>query len=190
MDGSILRWIFAGWVLAATLAGAVLTSFHQPFRSPEGRVAGLAAVAAPGRWHAVHVLSGACGCSQKVMRALLERGPAEGVREEIVMVDGVEGYLAGSAGLLQQLVKEGFVVSHRKAVEIAPELGLRGVPLLLVMGPEGGVRYSGGYGPAGNESAAIVAELRRGRRPAARSLVGCAVGASLRQAIDPLGWKY
>jgi hypothetical protein len=175
---------------AVVLAGGILTSYHQPFRAADGKLLELAQVSSPGRWHAVHLLAGGCGCSQRVMTHLLERGVAAGVTEEVVVVDGPEPYLAGSATLLEQLKTRGFNVSHRAVAEIAPEMGLRGVPLLLVADPDRKVRYMGGYGSRGDQAGPILTALEQGREVRVEALIGCAVGSQLRHKADPFALKY
>jgi hypothetical protein len=66
-------------------------------------------------------------------------------------------------------------------------------PLLVVLGPDGSVRYSGGYteqkqGPAIRDLE-ILAAAARDERPSHSPLpvFGCAVAADLRRRLDPTG---
>ncbi len=189
------RVLLALWAAAALLAGGMLTSFHQPFAGPWARVAGLAGsgMQASGReagWGVVHVLSGSCACSQRVMRHLLERRQTDGVMEEVVLVDDGEAYLAGSAELIERMRDAGFAVSRRTAAELVGEYGVRGVPLLLVISPGRKLAYAGGYGERSDADTGIVERLRAGKQADALPILGCATGHALRAASDPFGWKY
>jgi len=114
----------------------------------------------------------------------------DGVVEEIVIVDGQEPYLPGSAELLTRLAKEGFAVNHIEAASLPPAAGLRGVPLLVLAGPEGSVRYSGGYGGNGDQDAVLLREIEAGHEIKPLAVVGCAVGSRLRRSADPFHLKY
>jgi hypothetical protein len=190
MRVSINAWLFGGWAGAVVLAGGALMSFHQPFVTPGERILGLGRVVDGGGWRMLHVVSGSCGCSQKVMRHLLERGPMPGVQEEVVVVDGGEPYLDGSAGLMAGLAQAGFAVSHLAAAEVPADAGLHGVPLLVVAKPGRSVVYVGGYGAGGDQDGAIVRALRADQKATPLAVVGCAVGARVRREADPLHLKY
>jgi hypothetical protein len=181
------------WVVAVILVGGALTSFHQPFQTPAESILALSRAAAPNTWQTVHILSGSCGCSQRVLRHLLDRRPLDGVAEQILLVDGLAGSeqdLPGTAALLEQLQRAGFAVRHLAAKDIPREYGLRGVPLLLVVSPRHHVAYLGGYGSQGDQDLRILTELRSGQEAKVLPVVGCAVGSHLRQQADPFHLKY
>ena len=138
----------------------------------------------------LHVLSGSCGCSQRVMAHLLRRGVSGGVFEQILVVDGNEPYLPESADLLGRLAATGFQVTHIRASNVPAAVGLHGLPLLMLATAEGRVRYKGGYGMNGDQDAAILRQVIVGRAPRALAVLGCAVGAELRRKADPFGLKY
>ncbi len=190
MRVTLAGWMFGGWACAAVLAGSVLMSFHQPFRTPGEGIMSLGHAPDGGSWRMLHVVSGSCGCSQKVMDHLLQRGPVAGVQEEVLVVDGGEPYLTGSAARLEKLAKAGFVVSHVKASAIPADAGLKGVPLLAVASPGRGAVYVGGYGSGGDQDGTILRELMAGRKASPLAAIGCAVGLRIRRAADPLRLKY
>jgi hypothetical protein len=182
--------LFCLWAIVAVFLGSVLMSYHQPFVQPSDGVLSLAGPGDGVHWRAVHLLSGSCGCSQTVMKHLLQRGPFREVAEQVIVVDGAEAYLPGSAALLGALQTRGFAVRHLSTRDVTAEAGLRGVPLLVYATPEGRPAYVGGYGAPANGDEEIYREVRAGAKPSPRPLLGCAVGAALRHAVDPLGLKY
>lgn len=184
------HWIFALWVAAVLLSGAILSSFHQPIRPPSPRILALTRDDAPGHWRAIHFLSASCGCSQRVMRHLLERRPFPNLPEQIVVLDGPAPYLPGSRQLLAALQAAGFTVTHLQSTSIPPDAGLRGVPLLVFATPENTIAYAGGYGPSERADTQILRTLQSGAKPAPLAVLGCVVGRSLQHQADPFRLKY
>jgi hypothetical protein len=184
------KWMFAVWAASVVLLGSIFTSYHQPFLSPGSGILALAKSPDTHGWRAVHVLSGGCGCSQKVMRHMLERGKFAGVAEQIVVIDGQESYLPGSEQLLAQLGRAGFPITHLRAEDMPPDAGLHGVPVLAIANPIGQVAYLGGYGSAGDQDGAILQQVQMGHAPKPLAIVGCAVGNGLRRKADPFHIKY
>ena len=182
--------MFAAWALAVVLVGGILTSFHQPFRAPDGSILSLGKQPPRPEWRALHILSGSCGCSQRVMQHLLRRRPFNGVAEEIVVVDGDAPYLSGSSELLAGLAGEGFSVSHVAAKDLPQETGLHGVPLLVFASPVNKIAYVGGYGSSEDRDGEILEQVRSGQTPTALAVLGCAIGKGLRRNADPFHLKY
>lgn len=178
------------WAAAALVIGSVLTSYHQPMLAPRETVLALAGSSAPAKWQAIHVLSGACGCSQRVMRNLLTRGPMQGSLEQIIVADGDESYLPGTELLLRQLKEAGFKVTHRGAEDLVRDTGMRGVPLLVIVSPDRTVAYLGGYGVNGDQANIILASAIAGKTDTPLPIFGCAVGQRIRREVDPFGLKY
>jgi hypothetical protein len=190
MAGKHVSRLLAAWAVAVILVGGVLTSYHQPFRTPDEKLLLLMTDPGHGEWKALHLLSGGCGCSRRVMLHLLARQKMDHVEEQVLMVDDQESYLPDVETLLGKLQKAGFSVSHIAADHIPDEAGFSGVPLLVFASPEGKPAYIGGYGTAGDQDTAIYANLRAGRAQKSLNVIGCAVGSRVRRAADPLHLKY
>ena len=199
-----LRWLAGIWIAASLLTGSILLSFHVPFRAPASGILRLVPQMHPGQPRLLHILSGGCGCSQKIMQHLAARDPQPGVEEQVLILDparidgeqgrrqigSLAGYLPGSLALLHLLESRGFAVIHLSADQLPADAGLRGVPLLVAASARGEVTYLGGYGPAGDEDARL---LRTGFSTAnlkAEAIFGCAVGARLQEKTDPFRLKY
>ena len=191
MKGRIgLMCLMAVWVIAVVFVGGALMSYHQPFQLPSPTILSLAPKTSSHEWEAVHVLSGGCACSQRVMRHLLERHPADGIQEQILVVDGEEADLPETGALLASLEQEGFPVTHIRIKNVPAGVGLYGLPLLVFASPEKKVTYLGGYGVRGDQDRQIFEQVRSGGTPKVLAVAGCAVGARLRRKADPLHLKY
>jgi hypothetical protein len=183
-------WLFGVWAIVTVVIGGVQMSYHQPFAMPSGAVLNLAGQGDGTHWRAMHLLSGSCGCSQRVMTRIIARGPLPEVGEQVILVDGSEAYLPGTAALVLQLRARGFTVSHLSADDVADKVGLRGVPLLVFATPENLVAYVGGYGMSQDGGGEIYRNLREGQKPRPLPILGCALTTALRHTVDPLGLKY
>lgn len=183
-------WLFIAWAAVVILIGSALISFHQPFQAPSGSILTLAKQPVGGQWQVLHVLSGSCGCSQKVMQHLLKRHPFYGMAEQVLIIDGDEPYLPESNALLAQLRQKGFPVTHIAAKNIPQSTGLYGVPLLVVALPDSKIAYMGGYGNRGDQDGEILQQIRSGQAPRPLAVRGCAIGARLRRTADPFHLKY
>jgi hypothetical protein len=120
----------------------------------------------------------------------LIRHRLDGVSEQIVLVDGPEDYLPGSAALALALEAEGFKVSHIAAKDIPEDSGLKGVPLLVFSSPDRKVAYIGGYGATGDGDKVIYEQIRQGAKPRTLPVRGCAIGDRIRRKADPFRLKY
>jgi hypothetical protein len=178
------------WTAAVVVIGGVLMSYHQPFVTPDARILSLGSTSQRGRWRALHIVSGSCVCSRRVMEHLLQRRPQAGLVEEILMIEGSEIPLAGTASLLNKLEAAGYTVSRLAAEAIPESSGLHGVPVLIYATPENKLAYLGGYGKAGDQDVAIYRQVRRGDAAEPLPVLGCAVGNRVRGRADPVGWKY
>jgi hypothetical protein len=184
------KCVFGIWFAAVIVLGGILTSYHQPFQSPDKNVLELAGPPIASGWRAIHILSAGCGCSLRVMQHLLARPPLDGATEQIVLIDGNGPSLAGSEELLKRLKAKGFRITHRLAKDIPPALGLRGVPLLVVATPENKLVYSGGYGSHEDQDVQVFRQVRTGLSTASIPVLGCAIGSQLRRSADPFRFKY
>lgn len=123
------------------------------------------------------------------MQQLNRRGPVPATIESVILVDDGEPGLPGSDALVAGLKHAGFNVSRVPAERARQAYGLVGLPLLLAS--RGNNRaYMGGYGSDLQAGATILERLRSGNMVSALPVLGCAVGASLRRAADPLALKY
>jgi hypothetical protein len=139
-----------------------------------------------GQWLAVHVLYAACRCSRDVVDHLLDDARPEGLAERILMVGSspeIERRLAGSA----------IEVIRVQPQELAERYAIEAAPLLLVVDPEGALRYRGGYTERKQASQLqdieIIARLREHGEAASLPLLGCPVSDALRAVLDPLGLR-
>jgi len=183
-------WLFAIWALTVILIGSVLTSYHQPFQTPDDSILALVAKPLHPQWRALHVLSASCGCSQRVMQHLLQRRLFDGVAEEILIVDGDAPDLPGSSTLLASLERAGFSITHIAAKDLPQNTGLHGVPLLVFASPTNHIAYIGGYGSTQDRDAAILEQIRSGQTAKPLAVLGCAIGKGIRRQADPLHLKY
>jgi hypothetical protein len=185
-------WALGTAVLCAYLLGAHLLSLPTPATNePRLRAAVARARGAEGKgdWIAFHLLYRGCRCSRRVLEHLLERGPAPGYAETIVLVGDADG--EGDEGDRARAAARGYRVEAIAAEALGPSYGVEAAPLLVVAAPSGEVRYVGGYserkqGPLARGAGAL-ARLAAGERVAPLPAFGCAVSERLRTAVDPFG---
>lgn len=188
--GSLLLW------LAATSVGATyLVSGHwvplpvseEPYEDVARAMAQTRE--ASGGWLTLHILYEDCGCSQGVLAHLLDSAPASGATERIVLVgDDDEG-----EGEAETARARGYEVEVLTPEELGARYHVQAAPLYAVLSPRDELVYIGGYtsrkrGPEPKHQT-ILAELMAGRTVAPLPPLGCAVSASLKQAVDPLGLR-
>lgn len=180
------------WAIAATVVAGALTSFHQPFNLPSTNIIKLASHTDYSGWRAIHFLSPACGCSQKVIAHLLARGPFTGVREEVMLVDDMGSSAPENKSQFTKLQAAGFRPTLVETRNIPVTYGLRGVPLLLLIAPGGTMTYMGGYGPSKNQiqDEEIFRHVSTGDAQKSFPVIGCAISADLKRRLDPLRMKY
>ncbi len=182
--------MFGSWAMVTILAGSILMSFHQPFRAPTPAILQLAQPATNGQTRAIHLLLGSCGCSHRVMQHLLARKPQPGLAEQIVLLDGPAPDLPDTASLAAGLVRAGYAVRRINSAQIPPDVGLRGVPLLIVAAPNDDVLYMGGYGSAYDQDTEIFHQIELKQPVQPLAAIGCAVSGSVRRQADPFHLKY
>jgi hypothetical protein len=140
-----------------------------------------------GKWLVVHVLSKECGCSAKVLDALLQHRANRDIVERIVLVSD-EGAPSDVGGRVRGLGYR-FVVASRDAT--VAQYGIQGAPSLAILSPANELRYLGGYsrrkrGPA-LEDRDIIRRTLDGEVVPALPTFGCAVGRRLEARVNPLG---
>ena len=140
-------------------------------------------------WLAVHVLYAQCRCSRDILKHLAtERRPA-GVIEKILLV----GKNPAIDAELRVLTRRRFRIIAASADELRDRYHVRAAPLMLVLGPNGALRYSGGYTQSKQSLAirdhAILAELMSQKETSELPVFGCAVSKDLQRLLDPLALK-
>lgn len=138
-------------------------------------------------WMATHVLYARCACSRRVVDALIARGPVSPFREVVLSVDG-------KIARAESLLKRGFTLRTTSAADLHRVWGVEAGPLLVVAGPDGAVRYIGGYteraqGPAFRDHQ-ILERISAGASVSPLPAFGCAVSDALQRLADPWGLKY
>ncbi|MCX6596398.1 MAG: hypothetical protein NTV70_08525 [Acidobacteria bacterium] len=160
--------VFAAGVVLPSILIASLGATHAPFQAPlfDSR-----AGAGSGQWQLIHVLADGCACSNRVRAYLKQRPGIDGVRERLVPVDGA---------------------SRLRLANLSMEISA--APLLIVVAPDGRVRYAGGYSQRrdaqdGFHDREILAKLSRGSAVEPLPVYGCATSRQMRARLDPFGLK-
>lgn len=181
--------IFAVWATLISVPLVALMVLHAPFNPVDGNGVAELVGAQKGAWAIVHVLASGCGCSRRVAKHLTMKaaGTHNSAREYVVV-------LGGSIAFESELQKAGYEVIHRDSDQLSEKLGINGVPLLVVIKPDGSPGYSGGYSKhsVGTEwsDEEVIHTAMLGSRPETLPVYGCAVGARMMKKSDPFGLKY
>lgn len=189
MFGAFVLWVpVLLMVVASLMVGHWVILPRPPTGDPEVRAA-VAQLRSKGDqpWMAVHVLYGDCPCSRRVLKHVLNSERPKGVSEKLVLV--------GQDPEFELRAREkGLTVDVVEMEQLLSKYHLMAAPMFLVVNPRGDVAYMGGYtarkqGPdiADRE---IIQHLMEGEAERERPVFGCAVGASLQDALDPLHIKY
>lgn len=191
LSARVLFWI---WVPLALALGTTLLATHwHSLPVPEDRdgrldveLAGLRTHGDQDRWLVVHVLYAACGCSRNVLEHLVHDPRPSDLAERIVMVGTnpeIDALLLSSPLPIVRLDER----------ELAERFAIEAAPLLLVVDPQGTLRYRGGYTEHKQgkllRDVAIIDGLRADHDVAALPLFGCAVTDRLRRLLDPFGLR-
>ncbi len=181
-----LQWVFFAWASVCVVVVSLLMASHL-LTLPVPKATPLTVLSARGSgWRVVHVVAKACGCSQRVLASLLERGPTTGFAERVL-------FIGDDPATEQRLRATGFDFERVTAASLEATYDIRGAPLLVVIDPRNEVIYSGGYsstqgGPL--RDALVLAEARVGRTVEPMPYFGCAVTPALQKQLDPLSLKY
>jgi hypothetical protein len=140
-------------------------------------------------WVAVHVLYAQCRCSQGILKHLASEPRPRGVAEKILLV----GQNAAIASELRALAARSFRIVTVGPDELRDRYHVQAAPLMLVLGPDGALRYSGGYtqhkqGPVIRDRV-ILAELMSKNETSELPVFGCGVSRELQRLLDPLALK-
>jgi len=188
-----LRVLFGAWIVSFIVVGAYLLAPHlltlpvpQPTDAALLRTTAERLPAERGRWMALHILDQDCPCSVRVLDHLLAQPRPTTVAERIVWIASVP-----DPRRIAEIRAHGFDLDLVAPEQLSDRYHVEAAPLLVVVDPADRVHYLGGYTPRKQASdvrdAAIIAAVLRGDRVAPLPTFGCAVGASLRTTIDPLG---
>ncbi len=138
-------------------------------------------------WHLVHVLYSQCRCSQRIFDYLLESERPRGAREVVLLVGPHESFSRSARA-------RGFSVEHVAPEELKLRYGIESAPLLLILSPDGAVRYSGGYTARKQgidyRDITLLAELQARGDADRLPLYGCGTSRELQSYLDPIGLKY
>lgn len=148
---------------------------------------GLRAEQDDGQWVVVHVLYSRCTCSQRVFDHLFDDQRPAGAHERILLVEA-------DAAIERRAAARGFAVETVSRAELKSEFHIEAAPMLIVIDPQGSVRYAGGYTDRKQgfefRDTAIVETLAQGGDPAELPLFGCGVSKELQEVLDPFRLKY
>jgi len=186
----LAAWVGLSFVVQTTLMASHWYTLPTPDRADaalEDALGELVPPHADGSWVAVHVLYSQCRCSQRVFDHLFESQRPDGLHETVLLV-------GEDASIEARAASAGFDVWVVSPPELESRFGIVSAPLLLVLGPDAGLRYAGGYTERKQgydvQDLKIVESLRRGDDPAGLPLYGCGVSKELQQLLDPMGLKY
>jgi hypothetical protein len=157
-----MRLWMAVWFAALTVPLSWMAAKHQGvLRTPD--VDGPPALAATGQWRTIHVLVPGCDCSQRRARMILAEN-----------LSGHEYWLAGGGRLN---LPAHCPVRRMTANQLRAETGIAGGPTLLVVDPEGRLRYAGGYRPGDPAGAGTLRTLQSGAPVSKVPVRGCAASS-------------
>lgn len=132
----------------------------------------------------LHVIYENCSCTDGLFRHLIERRAHTDATETILYVgdDPERDTNSRRAGF-------GFVTIDRD--ELESRFGIEAAPVLVIVNADDELQYVGGYYryPAAKHSldVTLYGSARAGERLDPLPVFGCATGAALREAVDPLG---
>jgi hypothetical protein len=179
-------WFTAMLLVGATLLGRHLIALPRPSKDAALARAmdSMRGPADAGRWMAVHVLYAECQCSQRIAEHLLAGNRPPDLAERVLLI-------GRDADLEARFAAARIAVVRTDENDAAVDYHVSAVPLFVVVGPDGVVRYAGGYterkqGPNPRDLE-ILADARAGREIPTLPVFGCAVSARLRSTLNPLG---
>ncbi len=181
------------WVIAVSLLLSLLGAQHA---APFARSSALGGTTSfvhsltqeSGAWQMLHVVADGCRCSARVIDHLLQRGRYAGLGAEAVVVIGHR------PDWERKLRALGFSYAELSGDAVAEKTGVEAAPTLVIIDPQGTVRYAAGYYKTWQlieaQDAAILQQVKQGQDPVPLPLFGCAFSQRLQAAVDPLRLKY
>jgi len=189
----LVKIALAGWfavmvTLSAIMLGRHVVPLPRPSADDAALAAALVALRPPEsatRFFAVHVLFAECRCSQRIAEHLLASTRPPEVSEAVLLV-------GENASLEASLRSKGFGVRRVDVDELDRRYHVKAVPILVVLAPDGAVRYAGGYttskqGPDPRDLDIIARARDEKTLLKALPVFGCAVAEKLRSRLDPTG---
>ncbi len=171
--------------LAIGIIGLLMVNHTVAMPSPTrlDRVEAALRTVAPDGHLVVHVIFAGCSCTDSLVDHLIARG-ADPSRREVVWFVGT------MLPRHQPLGAAGYELRTPTAEELSAELDLKAAPLLFAL-RDGHLAYAGGYFalPAAVRplDQQLLAALDDGEAADPLPVFGCAMDATLRRAVDPLG---
>jgi hypothetical protein len=186
-------WIWAVmlFALATSLTAAHLYALPKPADDDTVLASSLNGLRAESErsWLAVHVLYAQCRCSRRILDHLALDARPQGVSEKVLLV-GTNAELSSD---LRRMSDRGFEIINTTSSELRERFHVQAVPLLLVLGPDGVIRYSGGYTERKQgldiRDRQIIEGLVENRPAPELPVFGCAVSKQLQRLLDPLALK-
>lgn len=181
------RSVLAAWFVGMVVVGAGLLAKHLvalPTASAADVAPAMNALRTDserGQWLAVHVLSADCRCSRRVAEHLAQSERPSDWKEVVLWV--------GDGPIDVHLDPAHFDVRHLSVADLVTT-GVEAAPSLILVDPNGKVRYSGGY--TDRKQGAFVADLKilravhEGESVAPLPLFGCAVSERLQSQLASL----
>ncbi len=186
----LLVWAGLSLVVQSTLMVGHWYTLPAPDRADprlEHALASLVPAENGESWAAIHVLYSACRCSQRVFDHLFESERPDDLYEVVLLVGEDEDVETRAHAA-------GFDVVSVSPQELEKRYGVVSAPLLLVVNPEGRLRYAGGYTERKQgyeiEDEDVIDALQAGVTPEVLPLYGCGVSKELQQLLDPMGLKF
>ncbi|HEX7667220.1 MAG TPA: hypothetical protein VF407_21965 [Polyangiaceae bacterium] len=185
--GWLGRSVLAAWFVGMVVVGSGLLAKHLvalPVASAVDVAPAMNALrddAEKNQWLAVHVLSVDCRCSRRIAEHLAQSDRPRDWKEIVLWV--------GDGPIDVHLDPAHFDVRRISVADLVGA-GVEAAPSLLVLDPEGHVRYSGGY--TDRKQGVVVADVRildavhRGEVVDPLPLFGCAVSDRLQGQLASL----
>jgi hypothetical protein len=183
-----LPMVLAVWMAGVSVVcGTLLTRHAAPLPVPAHVASGFSALTTKSdRLVVFHVLVASCRCSQNIARSLVTSARPAGIEEHVLLVDDTDQKMEKQLSLAG---RNEFRIHHVTAKELESRFDVAGVPLLLVVGQDGAIRYSGGYTERKQglvlRDRSIIDAIARGETPEPLPLYGCAVAEDIRNKRNP-----